>query len=561
MSRCLTILLALSAVLAGCLNREEKMHADVIYTGGDIWTGEPNAPRARAVAVAQGRILMVGTSEQALEFRAPKTRVVDLHGRFMMPGFVDSHTHFLEAGESLLTVPVRGVRDEAELARVVGERVRRSSKGAWITGRGWDHESWPSAQLPTRRLIDKVTPDNPVLIKRLDGHMALANSMALKLAGITASTADPAGGQILRDASGEATGILRDEAIELVNRVIPEPSAADKLKALEAAFAEARRLGVTTAVAIGEWQDVGLFKNAAGQGKATARIHAVITLPLQERAMADLHDVVEDDFLHWRAVKGYMDGSLGAGTAWLFEPYNDQPGSVGLPAAMWFPEGNMKRMIKEADATGLQVMVHAIGDRANVELLKIYEEVAAENGARDRRFRVEHAQHLTNQAINDFARLGVIASMQPAHLIDDGCWAEKRLGPARLKGSYALRSLIDKGVLVAFGTDWPVASLNPLLGVYAAVTRRTADGKNPDGWIPEQKISVEEALTCYTRNSAQAIFAENRVGTLKPGKLADMVILSASPFKVDPEAIKDISALETIVAGKTVYTRGESKLP
>jgi predicted amidohydrolase YtcJ len=556
MTRSLGLCLLLALFPPACGYLGDDMQADLIVTGGDIWTGEPGAPHAEAMAVGGGRILVVGTSEEALALRNSRTKVVDLGGSFVMPGFIDSHTHFLDGGASLLAIQLRDARDEADFARRLADKARQLPQGQWLTGGGWNHEAWASGRLPTRALIDPVTPDNPVFVERLDGHMALANSLALRLAGVSRGTEDPPGGQILRDPAGEPTGILRDEAMRLVNRVIPEPTSEDRLRALRAAFAEARRFGVTSVVAIGERQDLDAFQTAITRGEATVRVHAVI--PVDQYRFLVKMKITRDsgaDFLRLGAIKGFVDGSLGSATAWLYEPYVDEPGSLGLPAAMWLhPQGNMKRMIKDADAAGLQIMLHAIGDRANEELLRTYEEVAKENGlSKDRRFRVEHAQHLIEKSIGDFARLRVIASMQPAHLVDDGCWAEKRLGPKRLRGSYAFRSLLDRKVTVAFGTDWPVAPLNPMLGVYAAVTRRTSDGKNPNGWIPEQKISVEESLTCYTRQSAYATFAEDRLGTLKPGKLADLVVLSTSPFKVAPEKLKDISVVRTYVGGECVY--------
>jgi len=530
------------------------MPADLILTNGDFWTANPSLPHVNAVAISDGKIVALGTGDEIALLKGPNTQLIDLHGGFAMPGFIDGHTHFVDGGFSLLGIDLRQAKDEAEFARLIGDRARETPKGTWITGGNWDHESWPSQRLPTRHLIDKVTPDTPVFVDRLDGHMALANSHALQLAKITRNTPDPKGGEIVRAENGEPTGVLRDAAMDLVARLIPEPSDAERTKALLAAVKEAGRLGVTSVNAMCSPADVTLFQDAFEAGNLTVRIYAFTPLPDIDKP-SGVRPVRRNvnDHLRIGGVKGFMDGSLGSTTAWFFEPYLDAPKSTGLPAAMWFPEGNMKRLIQKADAANLQVAVHAIGDRANEELLNIYEYVEAKNGMKDRRFRIEHAQHLAPRSIDRFRKLGVIASMQPYHLIDDGRWAAKRIGEQRLKTTYAFRSLLDKGATVNFGSDWPVAPLNPLLGVYAAVTRRTLDGKHPEGWIPEQKISVEEALNCYTRSNAYAMFAEGTVGSLAVGRFADIVVLSDSPFKVDPVKIRDIKVIKTIAGGRSVY--------
>ena len=530
------------------------MPADLILTNGNFWTANPSLPHVNAVAISDGKIVALGTGDEIALLKGPNTQLIDLHGGFAMPGFIDGHTHFVDGGFSLLGIDLRQAKDEAEFARLIGDRARETPKGTWITGGNWDHESWPSQRLPTRHLIDKVTPDTPVFVDRLDGHMALANSHALQLAKITRNTPDPKGGEIVRAENGEPTGVLRDAAMDLVARLIPEPSDAERTKALLAAVKEAGRLGVTSVNAMCSPADVTLFQDAFEAGNLTVRIYAFTPLPDIDKP-SGVRPVRRNvnDHLRIGGVKGFMDGSLGSTTAWFFEPYLDAPKSTGLPAAMWFPEGNMKRLIQKADAANLQVAVHAIGDRANEELLNIYEYVEAKNGMKDRRFRIEHAQHLAPRSIERFRKLGVIASMQPYHLIDDGRWAAKRIGEQRLKTTYAFRSLLDKGATLNFGSDWPVAPLNPLLGVYAAVTRRTLDGKHPEGWIPEQKISVEEALNCYTRSNAYAMFAEGTVGSLAVGRFADIVVLSDSPFKVDPVKIRDIKVIKTIAGGRSVY--------
>jgi len=534
------------------------MQADLILTNGDIWTGDPETPWAQAVAISGARITAVGATNQILAASRPETQVIDLQGKFVMPGFIDNHVHFLEGGFSLLGINLREAKDEKEFAQLIGARAARLSKGEWITGGNWDHESWPSQRLPTRWLIDSVTPDTPVFVNRLDGHMALANSYALNLAKITRHTPDPPGGQIVCDHRGEPTGLLRDAAMDLVSRLIPEPSEEKRTNAALAAIQEAARLGVTSVNTMCSQADVALFRKLFQDGKLTVRIYAFTPLPELDKSHEGSDEEREiqgsDDFVRVGGVKGFMDGSLGSTTAWFYEPYLDDPDSTGLPAAMCFPEGNMRRLIESAIERDQHVAIHAIGDRANEELLDIYESILRDEGSmKDRRFRIEHAQHLAPKSLGRFRSLGVIASMQPYHLIDDGRWAGKRIGPERLKTTYAFRSLLDNGAVVTFGSDWPVAPLNPLLGVYAAVTRRTLDEKNPGGWIPDQKITVEQALTCYTRSNAYAMFAEDVLGVIRPGWLADIIVLSESPFKVDPVNIKAIRVVQTIVGGRVVF--------
>jgi len=555
MSRLTLLPLAAFLLLGSCSSGKESMPADLILTNGDIWIGDDNAVGPQAVAIAGGKIVSLGTSDEIASYRGPNTQVIDLKGAFAMPGFIDNHTHFVEGGFSLLGISLREAKDEAEFARLIGDKAREIPKGAWITGGNWDHESWPMQRLPTRQLIDPVTPQTPVFVDRLDGHMALANTFVLKLAKITRDTADPPGGQIVRDGKGEPTGLLRDAAMDLVTRLIPEPSHSERVQAGLAAVKEAARLGITSVNAMCSRDDVALFHELLKDGNLTVRIYAFTPLPELDDPKAErpARGAV-GDFVRVGGVKGFMDGSLGSTTAWFYEPYLDEPRSTGLPAAMWFPVGNMKRLVQKADQAGLHIAVHAIGDRANQEILDIYDSIEKSAGTRkDWRFRIEHAQHLAPQSIERFQKLGVIASMQPYHLIDDGRWAAKRIGPERLKTTYAFRSLLEKGATLTFGSDWPVAPLNPLLGVYAAVTRRTLDGKHPDGWIPEQKISVEQALACYTKSNAYAMFAQDTVGVLRPGHLADVTILSDSPFKTDPANIKDIRVVRTITGGRVVY--------
>ncbi|HYP01802.1 MAG TPA: amidohydrolase, partial [Pyrinomonadaceae bacterium] len=465
-----------------------------------------------------------------------------------------SHVHFIDGGSHLASVQLRDAASPAEFAERIRQFASKTAKGRWITGGDWDHERWPGAPLPTKELIDKFTPDTPVFVNRLDGHLSRANSVALKLAGVTRETKDPDGGLIVRDAQGEPTGVLKDAAMSFVYAKIPGATFDEKLEAARAATEHAASLGVTSVQDMSAGNDVGVFQALAARGGLKTRIYAVSPLPQWERlSRTGVRAVFGSDLLRVGGLKGFADGSLGSTTALFFEPYNDAPAMRGLPSDEMFPEGEMLKRVAGADAAHLQVMIHAIGDSANDKILSVYEGVVRTNGARDRRFRIEHAQHIRAADIARFARGGVIASMQPYHAIDDGRWAEKRIGNARARTTYAFRSLLDAGAHLAFGTDWYDAPLNPMLGIYAAATRRTLDGKNPQGWIPEQKITVEEAVRAYTVGSAYAEFAENTKGTLAPGKLADIVILSQDIFRINPVEIERTKVRMTIMDGRIVY--------
>jgi hypothetical protein len=537
----------------------QSFEADLVIVNANVRTMDSARPAAEAVAVHNGRVTAVGTSAEMRRMAGPRTRVLDAGGALVLPGFNDSHVHFLSGGFQLSSVDLR----DAPTPREFAERIRRFAeklpKGRWVTGGDWDHERWPgvngSAPLPTKELLDPFTPDRPVFVNRLDGHMALANSHALRLAGVTRETPDPPGGLIVRDPlTGEPTGVLKDAAQSFVWKVIPEPSFEEKLEAARAATAHAAAHGVTSVQDMSAGNDVGVYQTLLERGELKTRVYAVSPLPDWERlGRVGVRRAFGGEMLRIGGLKGFADGSLGSTTALFFEPYLDAPNTSGLPGDEMFPEGAMLARVKAADAAGLQVMIHAIGDKANDSILSIYERVSKENGERDRRFRVEHAQHLRAQDIARFGRGRVVASMQPYHCIDDGRWAEKRIGPERAKGTYAFRSLLDSGAVLAFGSDWSVAPLDPVMGIYAAVTRRTLDGKRPGGWVPEQKITVEEAVRAYTTGSAYAEFAENVKGTITPGKLADLVILSRDIFKIDPVEIEKVRVTLTVTGGRVVY--------
>ena len=532
---------------------------DLIIVNGVVHTMDANRPTVDAVAIYGNKIVAVGTSKEINKLAGSGTRVIDAKKRLVLPGFNDSHTHFLSGGFQLSSVDLRDANTPQEFA----ERIRRFAAarpaGRWITGGDWDHERWPEAKLPTKELIDSFTSETPVFVSRLDGHMALANSLALRLAGVTKQTLDPPGGVIVRDPkTGEPTGILKDAAQSFVWKVVAPSSFEEKLAAARAASEYAAKLGVTSVQDMSAGTDVGVYQTLLDRGELKTRIYAVAPLPAWERlANTGVRAHFGSAMLRVGGLKGFADGSLGSTTALFYEPYRDDPSTSGIAGDEMYPEGAMLKRVQGADRVGLQILIHAIGDRANDLILSIYEQVEHENGDRDRRFRIEHAQHLRAQDIPRFARDRVIASMQPYHAIDDGRWAEKRIGRERAKTTYAFRSLLDAGATLALGTDWTVAPLNPLLTVYAAVTRRTLDGKNPKGWVPEQKISVEEAVRAYTVGSAYAEFQEEVKGSITPGKLADLVILSKDIFKIDPKEIENVKVLTTIVDGRVVYEARE----
>jgi predicted amidohydrolase YtcJ len=454
-------------------------------------------------------------------------------------------------------VQLRDARTPEEFRDRIRDFAAKLPKGRWILNGNWDHENWTPPALPTRRLIDAVTPDNPVFINRLDGHMCLANSLALKLAGVTRQTPDPPGGAIVRDAGGEPTGVLKDAAMNYVYKVIPSPSEEVMAEAIRAALAYAAENGVTSVQDMSASPEVfGAYQKLLANGELTARVYGIQPLSEWGRlARVGVRAWFGNDKLKIGGLKGFADGSLGSTTALFFEPYLDAPKTSGLPSDEMFPEGKMLNNILDADRAGLQVAVHAIGDKANKTILDVFAEVEKRNGARDRRLRIEHAQHLRPEEIKRFGAERVIASMQPYHAIDDGRWAENRIGPNRAKGTYAFRSLLVAGATLAFGSDWFVAPMEPLMGIYAAVTRRTFDGKRPQGWVPEQKITVAEAVRAFTMGSAYASGDEKVKGSIEVGKLADLVVLSADIFKSDPVEIEKAKVVMTIFDGKVIYER------
>jgi len=535
--------------------RAEAALTLLLLVNAKVWTDNPRQPEAEAIAIRGNRIEAVGSTSEILKQKSPDARVLDLHGRRVIAGFNDAHVHFYSGGANLTSPPLRYSKSQEDFRNTLGLYAKRLPPGRWILGGNWDHENWTPAELPTRQLIDAVTADWPVFINRLDGHMSLANSVALKLAGIDKKTKDVPGGVIMRDPSGYPTGILKDAAQGLVERVIPAPTQDQIRDAIRAAQTYAAGNGVTSVQDMSAAPDIlHAYQTMLRNGELTIRISG--RQPLTSwRHLADVGVLAGfgSEYLRIGGVKGFADGSLGSTTALLFAPYLDSPKTSGIASAELSDPARMWSDIEHADAAGLQIAIHAIGDKANNTILGFYERLEREHGARDRRLRIEHAQHLLSADIPRFARDRVIASMQPYHCIDDGRWAEKRIGPERAKTTYAFRSLLDAGATLAFGSDWDVAPMAPLMGIYAAVTRRTLDGKHPEGWVPEQKISVAEAVRAYTMGSAYASFDESLKGSIEPGKLADLVVLSDDIFTIDPVKIAVTKVFITIFDGRIIF--------
>lgn len=535
------------------MNRHNDLTLAIV--NARVWTANPRQPWATGIAVSGDRIVAVGSGAEIAKLAKGNAslRVLDAEGGMVVPGFIDAHVHFLTGGYHLSSVQLRNARTPDQFIARIKAFAATVPPGTWIRGGDWNHQQW-GGELPRKEWIDSVTPNTPVWVSRLDGHMALANSVALAAGKVTKSTPEVEGGTIVRDADGNPTGILKDNAQGYVDAAVPARHDDEKDRALEAAMHYVAGYGVTSVHNMGTFDDLATFERARQKGRLITRIYAVTPIGQWER----LRDTVAkrgrgDEWLRIGGLKGFVDGSLGSHTAAMFTPFTDTPKDSGFFVET--PE-DLYSWTSSGDKAGLQMILHAIGDRAISTQLGIFERVEKENGARDRRFRIEHAQHVTPGDLPRFAELGVIASMQPYHAIDDGRWAEKVIGPERARTTYAFRSLLDAKAKVAFGSDWYVAPPEPLEGIYAAVTRRTLDDSNPDGWIPEQKISVEQALRAYTIDAAFASFEDGIKGSLERGKLADIVVLDRDLSSIPPAGIRDAAVVATIVGGRIVYERG-----
>ena len=541
--------IALFAFAACTPEAPEQTAATLAVKDARIWTGDPENPWAEAMAIMGDRIVAVGTNADIAPHVGETTTVID-GGPLVVPGFIDTHVHFLDGGEALESVQLRDVTSREQFRERFADYVETIEPGEWILGGTWDHEAW-GGELPTRDWIDDLTSENPVWVSRLDGHMALANSLALSLAGVDADSPDVPGGEIVRDADGRLTGVLKDNAMTPVFSAVPPASKARRDRQLQAALDYLAANGVTTVHDMGSFENVEVFRRAHKRQALTVRIYAAVPLSQWRELSVDVTaNGRGDEWLTTGVLKGFMDGSLGSHTAAMLEPFSDEPDDRGM---LINSLDDMRDWILNADRAGLHVVVHAIGDKAIRDLLDIYLDVVEQAGPRDRRFRMEHSQHIHPEDIPRFAAQNVIASMQPYHAIDDGRWAERVIGPERSRTTYAFRSLIDSGARVAFGSDWYVAPASPILGIHAAVTRQTIDDANPDGWVPEQKITVEEALRAYTVEGAYASYDEDNRGQLKADMLADFVVLDRDLTSIDVNDIAATQVLRTVVGGVTVY--------
>jgi predicted amidohydrolase YtcJ len=553
---------ACALATSSCAKAQSKPAADLVITNAKVWTVDKSRPSAQAVAVLGDRIVAVGSNTDIEAWHGPNTKVIDAGGKLLLPGFNDAHVHFVSGGQQLDNVQLKDVTNPKEFARQIAERAKVTPKGEWVLGGNWDETKWNPPDMPTKEMIDAATPDTPVFVSRYDGHMGLANSVALRLAGITANTPDPPGGTIVHDAQGNPTGALKDAATDFIDKVVPPLSHEQRVKVVKRALAHAASLGVTSVQhMVASYEDIAVYSELLDRGELTTRIYAApLITQVDDQAKIGIGHAFGGPSLRIGALKAFADGSLGSGTAYFYEPFLNQGNNRGLLSDEMHPISLMRDRMMKADAAGLQLCTHAIGDEGISTILDLYADVIKAHGEADRRFRIEHAQHMAAKDFDRFAQLHVIASVQPYHAIDDGRFAEGHIGHDRASRTYAFRTFLDHGVRLAFGTDWEVAPLNPLLGVYAAVTRATLDDKNPNGWFPEQKLTVAEAVEAYTMGSAYAEFQEKEKGSITPGKLADMVLLSDDIFTIAPTKIRDTQVLRTIVGGKLVWDANAAPL-
>ncbi len=532
----------------------------MVFKNGKVVTIDATLPQTEAVAISGNKIVFVGSNGEAEKWVGPKTEVVDLQGKLLLPGFNDAHCHLLNGGFQLIRVNLLGVKTLKEIQEKVREAVANAPKGVWVQGRGWDQTLFNNGEWPTKEMLDAVAPNTPVYLRRVDGHSSWVNSVALRQAKITKETPDTAGGEIVRDASGNPTGILKENATELVTKVIPNPSPAEMRQAVEKGLKEARKFGVTFLQEESEGTYPGaisVYKDLLKEGRLTARISTWIPLDSAKHPLrlAKLRNIFPSDssMLRLGMLKGYADGSMGSRTANLFEPYSDDSTTTGIPQ---YKQAELNRLVFAADSLDFQIGIHAIGDKGNFMVLQAYANAILQNQPRARRHRVEHAQLVRMEDISIFKELGILASLQPTHCTTDMRWAEARAGAERCKGAYAWRSFLDAGVPLAFGTDWSVEPLNPMGGLYAAVTRQDLEtGKPEGGWLPEQRLTMEEAVRAYTLGAAYADFREKELGSITVGKLADLIVLDKDILAIPPREVLSSSVVMTVMDGKIVYRK------
>ncbi|MBV9209983.1 MAG: amidohydrolase [Acidobacteria bacterium] len=575
----LTSLLIISLLSSLPFTRaQSRRQVSLLLFNGKVFTADARGTIAEAVAVEGERIVAVG-STQDLRARYEAAREIDLQGKLMTPGFNDAHLHLMDGGFSLMRVDLGGAKTLDEALSLVAARIRELPPGSWVLGRGWDHTLWGN-RWPTRQDLDKVSPNNPVWLYRVDGHIGWANSLALQKAGVTRETKVQEGGEMLRDASGEPTGILKEQqAYSLVEQAVPAPSREEKIQAIERALHETSRYGITSitnffgaapATERPGYEMSKLYRELIRQDKFPLRVSIGLNFenPVEElKRQREEFATFKDDphRLRLGPVKGYVDGTLGSRTAAMLAPYTDDPHNSGIPRRT--PE-ELTRMILERDEAGFQIALHAIGDRANrmsldgyerADKIRLFEGMSAEPGSRGARawlrHRIEHAQVVAPTDFARFRNIGVIASMQPSHAISDKRWAQDRLGEYRVQGAYAWRMMQAFGVHMAFGTDWPFDSISPYVGLYAAVTRQSEDGDPPGGWWPQERVSIAEAIRCYTTEGAYATFEEKEKGQLAAGMLADMTVHSRDLLTIKPEEILQTETVLTILGGKVIYEK------
>jgi predicted amidohydrolase YtcJ len=545
-----------SAVFHADVHAQEAAKHTVFYTHGRIYTNDPREPRAEAMAVADGKIVCIGKMAHVLldcGGSQQGAETVHLDDHFVMPGFNDAHVHLGSAGADALAIELRGVKSPEEMQKRVAEAVAHHKEGEWITGSGWDHTLWPDKRFPNRQQLDAVAPKNPVILTHISGHVAVANSLALKKAEIDRSTPNPPGGEIEHDGLGEPTGMLKEAAAMALVRVrVPDPSMEERRRGIEIVLANVARNGVTSLQDNSAWEDFQVYQQLKQDGKLTARITEWLPFNASLNELQDrrAQGGTTDPWLKTGALKAVTDGALGSRTAAMLEPYSDDPSTTGI---FTYDPDKLRAMAVERDKAGFQLNFHAIGDRANRICLDVFEAVRKANGPRDRRDRVEHAQVVAPMDFQRFAELKVIASMQPSHQTTDMRWAEDRVGPERIKGAYAWNTMMKNGVRLAFGTDYPVELISPFRGLYACVTRERPEGGPRNGWEPQEKISLGDCIRAYTSGSAYAQFEEGKKGELKLGEYADFVVLSDDLTKVPPAQYTKIRVLRTVAGGKTVY--------